>query len=250
VHARAIFTGRTSLGGPAADGASVSPYHSANLAGHVGDDPTAVAANRERLAETLGLNAASVVWMDQVHGASVAVVDAETPAPSGDPLGRTVPATDALVTTDASTALAVLVADCVPVLLADETAGVIGAAHAGRRGLADGVLPATVECMASLGARPERLTVRLGPAVCGLCYEVPAQMQQEVVAVAPAALATTRQGTPSLDIRAGLVQQLEGLGVRTPIVSSTCTVEDEEFYSYRRDGVTGRFAGVIWFASS
>lgn len=250
MRARAIFTGRTSLGDTAVDGVSVSPYHSANLAGHVGDDPTAVAANRERLAEGLGLKASSLVWMDQVHGASVAVVDAETPAPSGDPLGRSVPATDALVTTDATTALAVLVADCVPVLLADETAGVLGAAHAGRRGLSGGVLPATVERMVSLGARPERLTVRLGPAVCGLCYEVPARMQEEVAAVVPAARATTRQGTPALDIRAGLVEQLEHLGVWNPIVSPTCTVEDKNFFSYRRDGVTGRFAGVIWFASS
>jgi YfiH family protein len=250
VQARAIFTGRTSLGGPAADGGSLPPYSSANLAGHVGDDPATVAANRQRLASVLGLAAEQVVWMDQVHGASVAVVDAATPPPSDDPLGRTVPATDALVTTDASTALAVLVADCVPVLLADETAGVLGAAHAGRRGLHNGVVPATVERMVALGARQDRLTVRLGPAVCGLCYEVPVDMRDEVGAVAPAAAATTRQGTPALDIRAGLVEQLDRIGVSAPIVSATCTVEDEEFFSYRRDGVTGRFAGVIWFESS
>jgi copper oxidase (laccase) domain-containing protein len=75
-------------------------------------------------------------------------------------------------------------------------------------------------------------------------------MQEEVAAAAPAAVATTRQGTPSLDIRAGLVEQLEHLGVAGPVVSATCTVEDEGFYSYRRDGVTGRFAGVIWLESS
>jgi YfiH family protein len=209
-----------------------------------------VAANRQRLAAALGLRSDRLVWMDQVHGAEVAVVDAATPAASGDQLGRTVPATDALVTNDPSTALAVLVADCVPVLLADEVAGVIGAAHAGRRGLQVGVLPATVRQMVALGARPEQITVHLGPAVCGLCYEVPAQMQEEVAAAAPASVATTRQGTPSLDIRAGLVEQLERLGVPSPAVAATCTVEDEEFYSYRRDGVTGRFAGVIWFGSS
>lgn len=249
MRARAIFTGRTSLGGPAADGGSVPPYASANLAEHVGDDPDAVAANRGRLAEVLGLHAERLVWMDQVHGCSVAVVDADMPASTG-PLGRTVAATDALVTTDTSTALAVLVADCVPVLLADETAGVIGAAHAGRRGLHTGVVPATVERMVALGATPERLTVRLGPAVCGLCYEVPSDMRDEVASVVPTAAATTRRGTPALDIRAGLVEQLGRIGVSAPIVSATCTVEDEEFYSYRRDGVTGRFAGVIWFESS
>jgi YfiH family protein len=221
----------------------------ANLAGHVGDDQATVAANRRRLADVNGLAAERVVWMDQVHGSTVAVVDATTPE-SSSPLGRTVPATDALVTADPSTALAVLVADCVPVLLADDTAGVIGAAHAGRRGLHHGVVPATVERMVALGARTDRLTVRLGPAVCGLCYEVPADMRDEVASVVPAAAATTRQGTPALDIRAGLVEQLERIGVSTPIVSATCTVEDEEFYSYRRDGVTGRFAGVIWFESS
>ena len=249
MRARAIFTGRTSLGGPAAEGGSVPPYASANLAEHVGDDPATVAGNRRRLADVLGLDVDRLVWMDQVHGSSVAVVDADTPTPSG-PLGRTVSATDALVTTDPSTALAVLVADCVPVLLADDGAGVIGAAHAGRRGLHHGVVPATVERMVALGARPERLSVRLGPAVCGLCYEVPAEMRDEVASVVPAAAATTRQGTPALDIRAGLVEQLERIGVSAPIVSTTCTVEDDEFYSYRRDGVTGRFAGVIWFEPS
>jgi YfiH family protein len=250
VQARAIFTGRTSLGGSAADGGSVPPYDLANLAGHVGDDPAAVAVNRAQLAGALGLAVDRLVWMDQVHGASVAVVDDSSPARSSDPLGRTVPETDALVTTDPSTALAVLVADCVPVLLADESAGVLGAAHAGRRGLHNGVVPATIGRMVSLGARLDRLTVRLGPAVCGLCYEVPADLRDEVAAVAPAAAATTRHGTPALDIRAGLVEQLERLGVPAPIVSATCTVEDREFFSYRRDGVTGRFAGVIWFGSS
>lgn len=250
MRARAIFTGRTSLGGPGADGASNPPYSSANLAGHVGDDPAAVAANRLRLADRLGLDTRRLVWMDQVHGSAVAVVDAATPAATSDPLGRTVPATDALVTADPSTALAVLVADCVPVLLADEAAGVIGAAHAGRRGLQHGVLPATVHQMLALGARPQRLTVRLGPAVCGLCYEVPADMRDEVAAAAPAAAATTRQGTPALDIRAGLVEQLLRLGVSAPAVSTTCTVEDPACFSYRRDGVTGRFAGVTWFEPS
>jgi polyphenol oxidase len=137
----------------------------------------------------------------------------------------------------------VRVADCVPVLLADAEAGVIGAAHCGRLGLALGVVPATVERMRELGA--EQVTAWVGPHVCGACYEVPAQMQAEVGAVEPTAVATTSWGTPSLDIGAGVRAQLERADV-TVVDLSRCTRESPDPYSYRRDGRgAGRIAGLI-----
>ncbi|RBL79681.1 laccase, partial [Streptomyces cavourensis] len=144
-------------------GVSAAPYGELNLGGAVGDDPAAVGANRERAARRLGLDPASVVWMNQVHGRDVAVVDGPWGADAE------IPAVDALVTTRRGLALAVLTADCTPVLLVDPAAGVVGAAHAGRPGLVAGVVPAVVEAMTALGARPSRITAHTGPAVCGRC---------------------------------------------------------------------------------
>ncbi|WP_051711743.1 peptidoglycan editing factor PgeF [Spirillospora albida] len=268
----AAFTGR-------AGGVSTAPYDSLNLGGAVGDDPAAVRANRHRAAAALGVDPARTVWMHQIHGANVAFVTTPTPpnetdrppAPDGgtaagptappvsgatDGFGgasdaRVVPGagvaeTDAVVTTVPGLVLAVLVADCAPVLLADPVAGVVGAAHSGRPGTAAGVVPALVKAMAERGARPERMTAAIGPAACGRCYEVPAAMRDEVAAVVPAAYATTARGTPGLDIRAGIVRQLAAAGVTGVRVDPRCTIETPGLFSYRRDGRTGRFAGYIW----
>ena len=160
-------------------GTSAAPYDSANLGGHVGDDSGAVAANRTALAAQLGLTADAVRYMDQVHGDSVAVLaDADTVLPAGG--------TDALVTAVPGVALAVLVADCVPVLMADPEAGVVSAVHAGRPGLRNGVALRALEAMVDLGADPRRTTAWLGPSVCPACYEVPDEMRADVVGVAPA----------------------------------------------------------------
>ena len=160
-------------------GRSRSPYDSFNLGDHVGDDPADVAANRARVARELGVAEDRLVWMNQVHGTGVAVVDGPRTGP--------VPETDALVTSTPGLVLCVLVADCVPILLTDPVAGVVAAVHAGREGVRQGVLPATLSAMASLGARARHVTALLGPAVCGACYEVPAAMQRDVARVAPAA---------------------------------------------------------------
>jgi YfiH family protein len=219
-------------------GRSASPYDSFNLGVHVGDDPAAVAANRERLARELGVGTDRLVWMDQVHGRRVAVVD----GPVDGPLAGT----DAVVTRTPGLVLCVLVADCVPVLLADPVAGVVAAAHAGREGVRTGVVPATLAAMARLGSRPGDVTVLLGPAVCGACYEVPRAMQAEVARVVPAAAVRTRAGTPGLDLRAGLAELLRGAGVGQVVHDPRCTVEDRFLFSHRRDGVTGRQAGATW----
>jgi polyphenol oxidase len=226
-----------------AGGQSAGPFARFNLSTGVGDDPVAVAANRRRLATELGVR--GVVFLNQVHGTQVAVVDA-VPRP-GEP-DR--PGTDAAVTALPGVALAVLTADCVPVLLADPQAGVVGVAHAGRVGAAAGVLSATLAAMEGLGARAGDCEALLGPAVCGACYEVPAEMRDAVEAALPGSATRTRRGTPGLDLRAGLRAQLAALGVAKVGVDPRCTVEDPDLYSYRRDRRTGRLAAVTWLDPS
>ncbi len=224
-----------------AGGRSSGAYSSFNLGDHVGDDPSAVAANRRRLAEGIGVPPQRLVWMEQVHSRTVAVVDGPLPGPLA--------ATDAVVTAARELALVVVAADCVPVLLADEESGVIGAAHAGRVGARIGILGATLAAMRSLGARTERISVLLGPAVCGQCYEVPEPMQRDVEAHVPGSASRTRAGTAGLDIRAGLRRALLAEGVGAVAQDPRCTMESEELFSHRRQAPTGRLAGVIWTES-
>ena len=151
-----------------------------------------------------------------------------------------------MVTDRRGLALAVLTADCVPVLLADPVAGVAAAAHAGRPGLVAGVVPAAVEAMAGLGAEPARIVARTGPAVCGRCYEVPAAMRAEVGAAVPEAWAETAGAPRRVDVTAGVHAQLAPLGVRDRQRSAVCTLESADHFSYRRDRTTGRLAGYVW----
>lgn len=219
-------------------GVSQPPFDSLNLGFGVPDRPEAVRENRSRLAARIGLADASLVWMRQVHGKVVATVDG--PQPSA------VPGADAIVTTRPGLALAVLVADCVPVLAGDADSRVIGAAHAGRRGAASGVLPVLIGAMVSAGAEVDRLDVLLGPAICGRCYQVPAEMQAEVEESLPGSACRTSDGTSGLDLRAGLTRQLRSIGVDQVTIDARCTREDPQLFSHRRSAPSGRFAGVIW----
>ncbi|WP_054812144.1 peptidoglycan editing factor PgeF [Nocardia arizonensis] len=221
-----------------AGGFSAPPYDSFNLGDHVGDDPAAVRRNRERLAEGIGLTPDRLVWMEQIHGRTVTIVD----GPRAEP----VPATDALVTTVPNLALVTLSADCVPVLLSDDEAGVIAAVHAGRIGARVGIVPAALEAMVSVGARVDRIGAFLGPAASGRQYEVPAAMREDVDRRLPGSAATTVRGTPSLDLRAGIRRQLTEAGVGGVAVDPRCTIEDKTLFSHRRGAPTGRIAGVIW----
>lgn len=220
-----------------AGGVSAPPFDTFNLGDHVGDDPAAVAANRARLGTAIGLGQERVVWMNQVHGDRVAVVDAP---------GDTVDDTDALVTRTPRLALAVVTADCVPVLLADARAGVVAAVHAGRVGAQKGVVARAVETMVALGAQPADISALLGPAVSGRNYEVPAAMADEVEAALPGSRTTTGRGTPGLDLRAGIARQLTDLGVTAIDVDPRCTVADRTLFSHRRDAPTGRLASLVW----
>ncbi|MDC0770111.1 peptidoglycan editing factor PgeF [Streptomyces sp. HD] len=220
-------------------GVSAAPYAELNLGGAVGDDADAVLTNRDLAAKSLGFGPGDVVWMNQVHGADVAVVD----GPWGD---GPVPDVDAIVTARPGLALAVLTADCVPVLLADPVAGIVAAAHAGRPGMIAGVVPAALRAMTELGADPARIVARTGPAVCGRCYEVPEAMRAEVAIKEPTAHAETSWGTPAVDVAAGVHAQLARFGVRDREQSPVCTLESGDHFSYRRDRTTGRLAGYVW----
>ncbi|MGE2730406.1 peptidoglycan editing factor PgeF [Mycolicibacterium vaccae] len=226
-------------------GVSKPPFDTFNLGDHVGDDPAAVAANRHRLAAALGLSAGGgrdggddrVVWMNQVHGTHVQVVEDPSENPDG---------TDGLVTTRPGLALAVVTADCVPVLMADARAGVVAAVHAGRVGAQNGIVLRALETMTSAGAHVEDVSVLLGPAVSGRNYEVPAAMAAEVEATLPGSRTRTRRGTVGLDLRAGIAAQLRSAGVPAVDIDPRCTVDDRDLFSHRRDAPTGRLASVIW----
>jgi YfiH family protein len=224
-----------------AGGVSAPPFDTFNLGDHVGDDPAAVAANRKRLASAIGLGRDAVVWMNQVHGDRVVRVD----GPLEDPAAA-VDDTDALVTTTPRLALAVVTADCVPVLMADARAGVVAAVHAGRVGAQKGVVARAVEAMYDAGAHAQDISVLLGPAVSGRNYEVPADMAAEVEAVLPGSSTTTSRGTPGLDLRAGITRQLTDLGITAIDVDPRCTVDDRNLFSHRRDAPTGRLASLVW----
>jgi polyphenol oxidase len=236
----AAFSGR-------AGGASDPPYATLNLGLRVGDDLRRVLANRRRVATVLGLAGRPWALARQVHSPVVLTVEARRLEP-GPPEARPPLAEgDGLVTTDPGVLLAVLTADCAPVLLADPAAGVVGALHAGWRGLAAGVVEAGVAAMAEQGADPGACVGLVGPAVGGCCYEVGPDVRAAVGDRYPAALATTRAGRPALDPAAGAAEALARAGVAQVRVAGECTFDLEaRYFSHRRDhGRTGRQAGLI-----
>ena len=209
------------------NGASLAPYESLNLAQHVGDNAETVARNRELLSKITG----PIQFMNQVHGDEVVEVKS-----IGDD-----PTCDALITRAPGIALAVMVADCIPLLLSSST--VVGAVHVGRRGLMNSVAVKAVEAMRKLGA--DQIHAQLGPSICGRCYEVPQELADEVVAKHPAASSLTNNLTPALDLPRALIADLIASGV-TYEASAICTLENDEYFSYRRHNITGRNAGVVW----
>lgn len=215
-------------------GVSTGPYASLNLGDHVGDDPAAVAENRRLLHTHLP---AEPVWMKQVHG--VRCIDAAQTTPF--------PEADAAFTHTPGVICAVLTADCLPILLCDMDGTAVAAAHAGWRGLAAGVIEATI---AAMGVPSDRLMAWLGPAIGAQHFEVGGEVRDTFIAHDPqAARAFTAKanGKWLCDIYLLARQRLEALGVCRPASADFCTVRDEaRFFSYRRDGATGRMASLIW----
>jgi YfiH family protein len=214
------FTNRTG-------GASTGAFASLNFGLHVGDDESAVLQNRRLLQDEFG----PVQFMNQVHGNRVAIIESVTDE---------YPTADALVTGIPGIALAVQVADCIPLLL--HSMHSVAAVHVGRKGLVNAVTTKTLEIMRSMGAT--EITAIIGPSICGPCYEVSQEIYDEVVALHPAAAAKTVSDTSALDLPAALRVLLKDEGIAI-VDEFRCTVEDLDLFSYRRDGVTGRQVGII-----
>ncbi|QDO88313.1 peptidoglycan editing factor PgeF [Ornithinimicrobium ciconiae] len=217
-----------------AGGVSLESYSRLNLGAHVGDDLEAVSRNRSRVAEAFDLDVADLRFMRQVHGCDIATVDRQR-----DGNGRDA---DIVITDDPDVALVVLVADCTPVLLLDRTEGLVAAVHAGRVGFTTGVVDTAVSALRERGAK--NLEAVVGPSVCPRCYEVPADLREAAAEASPAAYSVSSTGTPAIDVAAGVVDQLQAAGVSVTWLPG-CTREDEDLFSHRRDGVTGRFGGVV-----
>ena len=210
-------------------GVSTGPYADWNLGRGVGDVPERVERNQRRL--SLATGGHRIQWLDQVHGVGVHRVLEAGPSVTAD----------AAWTEAAGVALAVTVADCVPVVFCDASATIVGVAHCGWRGAVDGIVEATV---AALPVAASALHVWLGPAICGRCYEVGWEVGER--AGGGAAFDPTGTGTWLFDLPEYVAGRLQALGVREVARSGLCTRCDARFYSYRRDGVTGRVAAVVW----
>ena len=220
-------------------GVSRAPWHSLNLGDHVGDEPAAVVGNREQLRRQLP---DEPVWLHQVHGTRC--VDA---AKMRSGQGGSIIEADAGISRQAGVVCAVLTADCLPVLLCDDAATVVGIAHAGWRGLAAGVIESTVAAMAEPATN---LLAWLGPAIGPRAFEVGDEVRAAFIsrdAAASSAFRAHGEGKWLCDIYLLARQRLNALGVRRVAGADFCTVGDEaRFFSYRRDGVTGRMASCIW----
>ncbi len=218
-------------------GASGPPWTGFNLGAHVGDDPAAVAANRARLRQVLGLPA-EPLWLTQVHGARVVEVGPGSPA---DPLA------DGCVTSGPGVACAILTADCLPILLCDRAGTRVGALHAGWRGLAAGIVAAGVTAM----RRPAREVLAwLGPGIGPGAYEVGPEVRDAFLARHPGLAVAFTPGRPGhwqLALAAAARLLLQAAGVAAVHDCGLCTHADPaRFYSHRRDGTTGRGASLIW----
>ncbi|MFN2557742.1 MAG: polyphenol oxidase family protein [Nitriliruptorales bacterium] len=205
--------------------------------------PPRLARSRAEVTRAMGLHPDAIHTMRQVHGAKVAVVDASAP------WGAELRGVDALVTAQAGRALAVQVADCVPLLLAS-TRGPVAAVHAGRRGVQLGVLEAALEALDALGAPPQTLRAAIGPSIRGCCYELPVALRDEVATKRPEAAAVTKWGTPSLDLPAAVVASLTtaGASVLEPggeRFGCTHCDQDARWFSHRADPQAGRQLGII-----
>lgn len=221
-----------------AGGVSVGPYASLNLGDHVGDAPDKVQANREQLAQQLNLPC-QPAWLNQVHGTTV--VDAAQVVGKVD--------ADASVCFGPGAVSLVMTADCLPVLLCDQQGTVVAAAHAGWRGLAAGVLEATI---AKMNLPPQRLMAWLGPAIGPRAFEVGDEVRAAFISHDEQAMQAFNfhgEGHWLADIYLLARQRLQACGVSHISGGDFCTYSDpERFFSYRRDGVCGRMASLIWIA--
>ncbi len=222
-------------------GVSAPPFASLNLADHVGDDPTAVAANRRSVLATIGRPDAAWIQPRHVHGTTVLAAFDSAFDSAFDP-ARAVVEADGAASTRADLALVAIGADCAPIAIANDTAG--AAVHAGWRGAADGVIAAGVAAVRAIGSGPVRAVV--GPCVCAAHYEFGADRLEDLAArLGPNVVGRTERGMPAFDLRAAIVAAFATAEVTDVEVLDVCTVESADHYSYRRDGTTGRHGVVV-----
>jgi YfiH family protein len=225
-----------------AGGVSAGRYAHNNLATHTGDVAEAVARNRRELLAAMP-GCAHVQWLDQVHGTRcIRASRASTVA---------VPEADAAWTAEPGLGLAIQTADCLPIVIASVEGHAIGAVHAGWRGLADGVIARAVEAIVE-GIGAAQLIAWIGPGIGRDAYEVGADVRSALADCAiPDRVMRPRAaaGKWLLDLQALAVEQLARAGVAPVTTEPACTYGDQRFYSYRRDGVTGRMATVVWIAN-
>lgn len=212
-----------------AGGVSSGNFASLNLGDHVSDSPDAVASNRKIIADKFG----QTQYMNQVHGNRVAIIEEVTDE---------IPTADALVTGIPGITLAVMVADCIPLLLTSKYS--VAAVHVGRKGLVNRVAEKAIDVMREISNA--EISATIGPAICGTCYEVSQDIYDEVTQSHPDSAARTKADTPSLDLVKALITDLTAVGIEKIDNQSRCTHEDDRLYSYRRDGITGRQAGLVW----
>jgi len=210
-------------------GNSSGVYASLNLGDHVGDIPEAVASNRALITAKFG----PTQYMNQVHGNRVAIIEEVT---------EEIPTADALVTGIPGITLAVMVADCIPLLLKSSYA--VAAVHVGRKGLLNRVAEKAIDVMREIS--DSGISAIIGPAICGKCYEVSDEIFSEVTKGHPDSTSRTVSGTPALDLVSALISDLQKLGITDIDNQSRCTLEHDDLYSYRRDGATGRQVGLVW----
>lgn len=210
-------------------GVSTGNFASLNLGDHVSDSPVAVAANRKSISDRFG----ATQYMNQVHGNRVAVIEEVTDE---------IPTADALITGIPGIALAVMIADCIPLILTSKHA--VAAVHVGRKGLVNRVTENALAIMREIS--DQEISATIGPAICGKCYEVSEEIFEEVVKSHPAAASQTHSGTPALDLISGLLSDLKDLGITRIDNQTRCTFESEDLFSYRKNQMTGRQAGLVW----
>ena len=229
-------------------GVSTGPFRSLNLALHVGDEPSRVLENRRRALASLGADLEDLVLSEQVHGAAVAIVDGSARGRGATTMSDAVPAADAIVTADSGTVLGVLVADCVPIVIVDPASRILACVHAGWRGTAGAVVDRALDAMVGLGARTERLSAYLGPAVAASRYQVDRPVIEAIrrrIGGEDPAISPDGPGRWHLDLPAVNRRILAEAGVPPErIHSSPSTTSDPRFYSHRGAGgrACGRFA--------
>lgn len=242
----------------------ISPLRD-NYGLHVGDDATLVLERRHALAKHIGR---PIVWMDQTHSADVALVrrDGGNTPEVRSRVQVTLGQTDSFlserdphlwpqlpcdgVVVDARSwpqapAVAVMTADCMPIIFSADKGRVVAGIHAGRIGFTTGIILHTLEIFASLGLSAREISVYIAPAICGQCYEVPVEMQRELAQLMPKIAGATRWGTPSLDLPKAAAAQLHAAGCEHVTIDARCTLEDQQWHSHRRDPRSGRHVSLV-----